>query len=268
MNGNELAQRVALVTGASSGIGRACALALGEAGARVVVNHYGDSEAAAAVAAGIEERGGRAITVQADVGDEDQVLAMFATADDVFGPPDILVNNAGIQRDSDTVSMTLEEWRAVIDTNLTGAFLCAREAARRFCRRAESDEKPGPAGNMIFVSSVHDEIPWQGRVNYAASKGGLSMLMKSLAQELGRYKVRINAVAPGAVKTDINREAWKTEEARRDLLRKIPYGRIGEPDDVAKAVLWLAGSDSDYVHGHTLYIDGGMTLYPGFREGG
>ncbi|MFP3945169.1 MAG: glucose 1-dehydrogenase [Alphaproteobacteria bacterium] len=261
-----LAGRTALVTGASSGIGRACALALGAAGADVVVNFYGDSDAAEEVAGRIDEGGRRAIAHQADVGNEEQVRAMFARTLETFGTLHVLVANAGIQQDADLLDMSAQDWDSVLDTNLRGAFLCAREAAREFCRRGP--EGNGAAGNMIFMSSVHDVIPWAGRANYAASKGGVAMLMKSLAQELGPEKIRVNAVSPGAIMTDINREAWETGEARRALLEKIPYRRIGEPEDVAKAVLWLACDESDYVHGHTLYIDGGMLLYPGFREGG
>lgn len=262
---HQLAGQVALVTGASSGIGRACALALAEAGAAVVVNYRSDEEGARDVAGAIEGAGGAASICQADVGEEEDVLALFAQARTRFGRIDILVNNAGIQKDADLIEMSLDDWQAVIRTNLQGQFLCAREAAREFCRRPESFR---PVGHMIFMSSVHDRIPWAGHANYAAAKGGVLMLMKTVAQELGPMGVRVNAVSPGAIRTDINREVWESEAGRADMLEKIPYGRIGEPEDVAKAVVWLAGPDSDYVHGHTIYLDGGMMLYPSFREGG
>jgi len=261
--------RAVLVTGGNSGIGRASAISLGAAGARVVVNYYEGTEAAEEVVERVQSAGGSAFAHQADVGDEEEVRAMFARALAEFGDLDILVNNAGIQKDADFVDMSLDDWQAVIGINLNGAFLCAREAARHFCRRNEGGRGEGgpPNGNIIFVSSVHDVIPWASHANYTASKGGVSMLMKSLAQELGPDRVRVNAISPGAIMTDINREAWENEEERRNLLAKIPYGRIGKPEDVAKAVIWLASDESDYVHGHTLYIDGGMMLYPGFREG-
>ena len=266
MPDHSLKGKTALVTGASSGIGSACATALGRAGANVVVNYRSDEEGARATANRIEEGGGSAAIRQADVGDEADVLALFAFARERFGQLDILVNNAGIQKDADFLDMTLDDWQAVMRTNLQGQFLCAREAARAFCQRAPRDD--GPAGHMVFVSSVHDIIPWAGHANYAAAKAGVLMLMKTVAQELGPRKVRVNAVCPGAIRTDINREAWESEAGRRDILAKVPYGRIGEPEDVARAVLWLVGDDSDYVHGHALYVDGGMTLYPSFREGG
>jgi glucose 1-dehydrogenase len=263
--------RAALVTGANSGIGRATALALGAAGARVMVNYFDDPEAAEEVVEAIRSAGSEAVAHQADVGDEDAVQEMVARAIEAFGTLDILVNNAGIQMDADFIEMSADDWDAVIGTNLRGAFLCSREAARHFCRRdrdRSDDNDSSQNGAIIFISSVHDAIPWAGHANYAASKGGISMLMKSLAQELGPDQVRVNAIAPGAVMTDINREAWESGEERRELLGKIPQGRIGTPEDVAKAVVWLASDDSGYVHGHTLYIDGGMMLYPGFREGG
>lgn len=258
--------RVAIVTGASSGIGRACALRLAEAGASVLVNYHRDREAALDVAAGIVAASGRAEVHQADVGNEADVKAMFEHCAEAIGPPDILVANAGIQKDADLIEMSAADWDAVLSTNLRGQFLCAREAARDFCRRRAGTERM--VGNIILMSSVHDRIPWAGHSNYSAAKGGTLMLMKSLAQELGPHKVRINAVSPGAIMTEINRETWEDEEARRDLLKLIPYGRIGEPDDVARAVLWLASEASDYVHGQALYVDGGMMLYPGFRGGG
>jgi glucose 1-dehydrogenase len=267
MSEDSLDGKVALVTGASKGIGRACAVALAAAGARVVVNYRSDEAGAREAADAIGSAGGAATVFQADVGEEDEVRALFAHAEAAFGALDLLVNNAGIQRDAALTEMSLEDWQAVIGTNLQGQFLCAREAARAFCRKPSAGAR-GAVGNIVFVSSVHDLIPWAGHANYAASKGGALMLMKTVAQELGARKIRVNAVCPGAIRTEINRDAWETEEGRRDILSKVPYGRIGEPEDVARAVVWLASAASDYVHGHALYIDGGMTLYPAFREGG
>ncbi len=268
MADSPLAEKVALVTGAASGIGRATALALAEAGAKVVVNDYGDEDAAGSAVETIERNGGAAFAHQGDVGDEDAVKEMFARLTERYGTLHILVNNAGIQKDAGTLDMSVADWQSVIRTNLQGQFLCAREAARVFCRRGSENKNGGAIGSMVFMSSVHDQIPWAGHANYAASKGGVVMLMKSLAQEFGPHKIRVNAVSPGAIKTGINKDVWENEARQDELHKLIPYGRLGEPEDVAKAVVWLASDASDYVHGHVLYIDGGMMLYPGFREGG
>jgi glucose 1-dehydrogenase len=258
----------ALVTGAAAGIGRACALALGAAGASVAVNYRSTPDQAREVVAEIGRAGGRAFALQGDVSKEADVERIFAQAVDRFGTLDILVNNAGIQKDAAFKDMSLRDWQTVIDVNLTGYFLCARAAVREFLRRGIRREVSQAAGKIIFVSSVHQLIPWAGHVNYAASKGGIEMLMKSLAQEVLEQKIRVNGVAPGAIRTAINRPAWETEKAMRDLLQLIPYGRIGEVEDVARAVVWLASDDSDYVAGTTIFIDGGMSLYPEFRRGG
>ena len=263
-----LRNQVALVTGASSGIGRGSALALARAGAAVAVNYLSSPDDAKAVVAEIERGGGRAIAIQADVSREPEVERLFAETIARFGTVDILVANAGIQKDAPFKDLSLAAWQKVIDVNLTGYFLCARAAVREFLRRGLKPEVSRAAGKIIFVSSVHEIIPWAGHVNYAASKGGISLLMKSLAQEVLGQKIRVNSVAPGAIRTEINRPAWESEKAMRGLLEFIPYGRIGEPDDVGRAVAWLASDESDYVAGTTLFIDGGMTLYPEFRHGG
>jgi glucose 1-dehydrogenase len=253
----------ALVTGASTGIGRATAVALGAAGAAVGINYRGGGANAEQVAAEITAANGRAACFQGDVADEGAVEAMFAAFAERFGALDLLVANAGIQRDAPIAEMTLADWRAVIDVNLTGQFLCARAAVRAF--RARRSTPPRRAlGNIIFMSSVHQTIPWAFRANYAASKGGVMLLMKSLAQELAAERIRVNAIAPGAIRTGINRAAWQTPAALDALLDLIPYGRIGEPEDVARAVVWLASDEADYITGTTLFVDGGMTLYPGF----
>ncbi len=264
-----LGGQVALVTGATSGIGRACALALGAAGCKVVVNHLPRSaKAAAEVVAAIESAGAEALPVPADVSREENVAEMFAAAVRRFGTIHILVNNAGIQSGAPFERMTFSQWRQVMAVNLDGQFLCAREAVREFLRRGHQPKVSSATGKIICMSSVHEKIPWAFETNYAASKGGIRMLMQSLAQEFAVRGVRINAIAPGAVRTAINRSAWEDPEALDQLVRLIPYGRIGEPADVAKAVLFLASDLSDYINGHTLLVDGGMALYPAFRGEG
>jgi glucose 1-dehydrogenase len=263
-----LAGQRALVTGANSGIGAACARALAAAGAKVVVNWVRGPEAAEAVVAAIVVEGGTAMAIRADVSVETEVQAMFAEMIAEWGSIDILVNNAGLQRDSPLAEMSLADWNFVIGVNLTGQFLCAREAAREFLRRGVVPEISAAAGKIVCMSSVHDIIPWAGHPNYASSKGGVAMLMKTMAQELASKKIRVNSIAPGAIRTPINRSAWETPEELASLLKLIPYGRIGEPEDIGRAVVWLASDDSDYVCGTTLYVDGGMTLYPEFRTGG
>lgn len=256
-----------LVTGASSGIGQAIAIGFGRSKCDVFVNYHSDREGAERTLEQIREHGGNGQIVQADVGNEKEVIAMFDRAIGELGPIDVLVNNAGIQRDSPISSMSLADWNKVIATNLTGHFLCAREAIRCFDRKKIT--APSKAiGNIIFISSVHDVIPWAGHVNYASAKGGIDMLMRSIAQEVAPRKIRVNAISPGAIATDINSDVWNDEEKRIELLKLIPYGRIGEPDDVAKVALWLASDESDYVTGTTIYVDGGMTLYPAFADNG
>jgi glucose 1-dehydrogenase len=196
------------------------------------------------------------------------VKAMFELALKTFGTLDILVNNAGLQKDAPFEEMTVEAWDLVMNVNLRGQFLCAREAVRVFKRQGLRPEVSLAAGKVLCVSSVHDIIPWAGHVNYAASKGGVMMMMKSIAQEVGRLHIRVNSISPGAVRTPINMEAWDTREAYNDLMRLVPFKRIGEPADIARAAAWLASDESDYVTGATLYVDGGMTLYPGFETGG
>jgi glucose 1-dehydrogenase len=258
----------ALVTGANSGIGQAVAIALGRAGADVVVNYVQGDDAADAVVKQVRQSGANAIACKADVSSEDDVAAMFARAVREFGTIDILVANAGLQRDSAFAQMTLAQWNTVLGVNLTGQFLCAREAVREFLRRGIVESVSTAAGKIICMSSVHQVIPWAGHANYATSKGGIKLLMESLAQEVAPHRIRVNAIAPGAIRTPINTSAWNTPAALKDLLTLIPYGRIGEPEDIGRAAVWLASDDSDYVVGTTLFVDGGMTLYPGFATGG
>jgi glucose 1-dehydrogenase len=263
-----LAGQKAIVTGASSGIGRGVAVALGAAGADVLVNYARGADRAESVAEEIRSAGGKAMVFGADVSKEDEVVAMFAAAKSGFGTVDILVNNAGLQKDASFVDMTIEQWDLVLRVNLTGQFLCAREAVREFLRRGVAPEVSCAAGKIIFMSSVHQIIPWARHANYAASKGGVQMLMESVAQEVAPRKIRLNAIAPGAIRTPINAPAWETPEALAALMELVPYGRIGEPEDIGRAAVWLASDDSDYVNGTTLIVDGGMTLYPAFASGG
>ena len=273
-----LAGRTALVTGGDSGIGRGVVLSLVRAGARVGVNYAHDRDGAENVVREAARLGGEAIALCADVSREDEVEAMFAECSRRLGPLDVLVSNAGLQKDAAFTAMGLDEWRAVLDVNLTGGFLCARAAARAFLARPDAasvrSARRGVLGVILFMSSVHQDIPWAGHVNYAASKGGLAMLMKSVAQELAPQGIRAAAVAPGAIATPINESAWKDEKQADRLRELIPLGRIGEagdadaPGDVGPAVAWLASDEAAYVTGTTLYVDGGMLLYPGFRIGG
>lgn len=263
-----LTGQAAIVTGANSGIGRSIALALGKAGADVVVNYVTRPEEAEKVAAEIRSHGRRAIIAMADVSQEDQVQAMFRAAIAEFGTVDIMVNNAGLQKDAPFHEMTVAQWDQVLGVNLRGQFLCAREAVKEFLRRGVRPDVSVAAGKIICVSSVHEVIPWAGHVNYAASKGGVMLMMKSLAQEVAEKRIRVNSIAPGAIRTPINMDAWGTAEAYAALMRLIPYKRIGEADEIGRAAVWLASDDSDYLVGTTMYIDGGMTLYPGFETGG
>ena len=263
-----LTKQVAIVTGGSSGIGAAVAKALAAAGAAVAVNYAGHAEGAAAVVQAIEQAGGRAFSVHADVSREDDVQAMFAQTIERYGTVHILVANAGLQQDAKFLDMTLAQWQKVIDVNLTGQFLCAREEAREFVRRGVQPEISKAAGKIICMSSVHEVIPWAGHVNYATSKGGVMLLMKSMAQELAPHRIRVNSIGPGAIATPINEEARDTPEEERDLLRLIPYGRIGEPADIGRVAAWLASDEADYITGTTIFADGGMLLYPGFESGG
>jgi glucose 1-dehydrogenase len=260
--------QAAIVTGASSGIGKACALALAMEGAKVLINYVGNPAGAEEVMNTIINDGGEAIIFKADVSKEEQVLAMFAAAIAEFGHLDILIANAGLQKDAKFVDMSLADWQYVIDVNLTGQFLCAREAAKQFIKQGLRPEVSAAVGKIICMSSVHEFIPWAGHSNYASSKGGVMLLMKSIAQELGPQQIRVNSIAPGAIRTPINKGAWETAEALSNLLHLIPKKRIGETSDIGSTAVWLASDESDYIHGQTIVVDGGMALYPGFEDNG
>lgn len=268
MGDSKLKGQTALVTGANSGIGESVAIALGEAGANVVVNYVVNPELAKAVADRITSTGGTAIAIQADVSKENEVISMFQQAVQQFGTVDILINNAGLQRDSKFHEMTLAQWQKVIDVNLTGQFLCAREAIREFLKRGVVPERSVACGKIICMSSVHELIPWGGHANYATSKGGIKMLMQTLAQEYGADKIRVNSICPGAIKTPINQAAWETPGALNSLMKLVPYNRIGVPQDIGKLAVFLASDDSDYITGASIFIDGGMSVFEGFATGG
>lgn len=260
--------QTAVITGGSSGIGEGISKALADAGARVVVNYSSSKEKAEKVIAEIKQKGGEGFAIKADVSREEEVVKMFSAALSRYGTVDILINNAGIQKDRKFHEMTLEEWNRVIAINLTGQFLCAREAIKEFLKRGVVPERSQSAGKIICISSVHEVIPWAGHANYAASKGGVMMLMKTIAQEYAPLKIRVNSIGPGAIRTPINHASWQTPEAYRNLLKLIPAKRIGEASEIGRAAVWLASDESEYVNGITLFVDGGMLLYPGFEDNG
>ena len=251
----------ALVTGASSGIGAAIAAALGEQGARVGINYRGNPDGAQAVAQHIKTRHPHALPLQADVSSPDAVTRMFRKLDQAWGGIDILINNAGLDGErAFGWEAKPDAWRRVVEVNLFGAFYCAREALQRMVRQR--------SGVVLSITSVHEVIAWSGYSAYAASKAGLGLLTRTLAQEAAPHGIRVLAVAPGAIKTPINQAVWSDPAGLKDLLEKIPLGRVGEPEDVAQMVLFLVSDAASYVTGCTLYVDGGMTDYPSFAHGG
>lgn len=263
-NHKPLQNQTAIVTGASSGIGQAIAIELGASGANVLINYHSDEEGAQKTLEEIERSGGKGITLQGDVGKQEDISRMFEEAKKHFGNLHILVSNAGIQKDRAFTEMDFDEWDKVIKTNLYGAFLSSQAAAKVIMKQGIDKKVSKAAGKIIFISSVHDIIPWAGRVNYTSSKGGLKMMMESIAQELAPHQIRVNNVSPGAIKTSINEEEWNDEEGLKKMLSQIPYGRVGDPEDIAKTVRWLVTDEADYITGTTIYVDGGMTLYPSF----
>lgn len=267
-NQGKLQNQVAIVTGGSSGIGAGIAKALAKEGAKVVVNYSSSAGKAEEVLKEIKQDGGEGFTFKADVSKEKDVTAMFAETYKHYGTVHILINNAGLQNDAKFHEMTLDQWNKVIDINLTGQFLCAREAIKEFLKRGVDPTVSKSAGKIICISSVHEVIPWAGHANYAASKGGVMMLMKTIAQEYAPLKIRVNSIGPGAIRTPINHAAWQTPAAYKNLLKLIPQKRIGEVDEIGGAAVWLASDDSEYVNGITLFVDGGMLLYPGFEDNG
>jgi glucose 1-dehydrogenase len=264
----KLQGQIAIVTGASSGIGAGVAKALAAEGANVVINYANDESKAEGVLKEIRQAGGEGITFRTDVSNESEVVDMFQQTVKRYGTIDILINNAGMQSDAHFHDMTIDQWNKVIAINLTGQFLCAREAIKEFLKRGVVPERSKSAGKIICMSSVHEVIPWAGHANYSASKGGVMMLMKTIAQEYAPQKIRVNSIGPGAIRTPINHAAWQTREAYNQLMKLIPARRIGEAEDIGAAAVWLASDESEYVNGITLFVDGGMLLYPGFEDNG
>lgn len=265
-----LKNQVAIITGSSSGIGAGAAKSLAESGAEVVINYpfAGSLDQAKSVLKEITDNGGKGIVYQCDVSKEEEVIKMFQDVVAQLGTVDILINNAGIQRDAKFTEMTLDQWNAVIGTNLTGQFLCAREAIKEFRRRGIDPSRSVACGKIIHISSVHEIIPWAGHANYASSKGAIRMLMQTLAQEYGAEKIRVNSICPGAIQTPINKNVWETAEALNALLELIPYNRIGQPEDIGNLAVFLASDVSDYITGTSIFIDGGMTTFESFSTGG
>ncbi len=251
----------ALITGANSGIGAAIALALAEAGAHVAINYVTHPEAAQALVQRIREQHGTAMAINADVSNPDAIAGMFRDIDAAWGGTDILINNAGIDGGrAFGWEADIAAWRKVIEVNLLGAFYCAREALQRMV--------PQKSGVILNISSVHEEIAWSGYSAYTASKAAVSMLTKTLAQEAAPHGVRVLSVAPGAIRTPINRSVWSDQQSLQDLLDKIPLKRIGEPEEIARMVVVLVSDVASYVTGRTIFVDGGMTDYPDFAHGG
>lgn len=253
----------ALVTGGNKGIGKAIALAIAKEGADVFINYHSDEAGAQQTVAEIKALGRQAFADQGDVGKEADVKKLFAEALKNLGSLDILVNNAGINGKSPITEMELEEWQNVIDTNLTSQFLCSREAARHFLKNGVT-KRSRAAGKILCISSVHDTIPdW---VNYAASKGGVKMFIRSLGLELAPQKIRVVGISPGAIQTDINKEEWSKPGGLEEMNEQIPNNRIGQPEEIGYLAAWLLSDEADYITATTIYIDGGMTAYPGFAK--
>lgn len=265
-----LRNQVAIVTGASSGIGSGIAKSLAAAGATVIVNHSSEhsTDEANKVLKEITDAGGNGIIYQCDVSSEEQVIRMFRDVISQFGTVDILINNAGVQKDAKFTEMTLDQWNTVININLTGQFLCAREAIKEFLRRGIDTSRSVACGKIIHISSVHEVIPWAGHANYAASKGAIRMLMQTLAQEYGADKIRVNSICPGAIQTPINKDAWSTPEALNSLMNLVPYNRIGKPEDIGNLAVFLASDLADYISGASIFVDGAMTTFESFSTGG
>nr|WP_263314973.1 glucose 1-dehydrogenase [Mammaliicoccus sp. Marseille-Q6498] len=256
----DLKDKVVIITGGNSGIGKSTSERFGREESKVVINYLDHAEDAEAIVKTIKESGGDAIAVQGDVSKEEDIKNLIQKAHEKFGRIDVMINNAGFEKPIPTHEMSLEEWSKVIDINLTGAFLGSREAVKYYL---EHDIK----GQIINTASVHDVIPWPNYVNYAASKGGLKLMMETMSMEYGKNGIRINNVSPGAVVTEHTREKFSDPATRKETLEMIPLNEIGEADQVANINAFLASEQAHYIHGTTIYVDGGMTNYPAFMGG-
>ncbi|CAC11337.1 probable glucose 1-dehydrogenase [Thermoplasma acidophilum] len=256
-----LTGKIALVTGSSSGLGAAIAKYMARAGAKVAVHYRSGKDRADAIVDEIKNDGGFAMAFYGDVSKKEDVQKLFSEIDSKLGTVDILVNNAGIDGKRELVGEDdPDDWEKVIEVNLMGPYYCAREAVKRM--------KPKKSGVIINITSVHEYVPWSGYTAYSSAKAGLSMFTKALAQELSDYNIRVVAIAPGAIKTPINKDVWGNPESLKDLLNKIAMPRLGEVDDIGQAAVFLASDLASYITGTTLLVDGGMALYPDFKHGG
>lgn len=253
-----LAGRRALVTGADSGIGQGIAFELAAHGAAVAINHLGEGEVAESMVEAISAAGGSAVAVAMDVSSEQQVTHGFAAAAEAIGGLDLLVNNAGVESPFELIEMPLEQWQQVIDVNLTGTFLCSRAAARSMI-------EAGIGGVIVNITSVHEQIPWKQYSHYCASKGGTKLFSQSIARELAPHGIRVVSVAPGAIATPINAGTLDDDVAREAVESEIPLGRWGEVSDISRVVAFVASEQAGYIVGSTIFVDGGMTLYPKFE---
>jgi glucose 1-dehydrogenase len=252
-SGKDLEGRVALVTGAGTGIGKAIAERLHAEGARVAIDYRGSKDDARALAGRLSKKGPRVVAVQADVSKQSDVKALVETVVQELGGLHVLVNNAGIERNESFLDISEEDWDLILSVNLKGPFLCTQAAVRYM--------KDHGGGVIVNVSSIHEDVPLPGFTAYAASKGGLRMLTRNLTEELAGYGVRINNVAPGAIATPINTALLQDEAKMKELARIVPLGHIGKPEDVAEVACFLASDRSRYVTGSTYYVDGGMVRH-------
>lgn len=257
---DDLNGKVAVVTGGSKGLGSAIAVRFGREGMSVVVNYHTDEKGAERTVSAVEEAGGRACAIQADISSDEGARSLLETALSEFGGLDVWINNAGMENRSPTDELSIDDWKRVIDTNLTGVFLGSRCALQHFV-------ETGKHGSIINMSSVHEKIPWPTFAHYAASKGGVELFTKTIALEYADRGIRANCIGPGAINTPINKEKFADPEQYEATVSMVPMGRIGEPEDVASAAAWLASDEARYVTGITLFVDGGMTLYPSFQYG-
>lgn len=256
----DLNGKVAVITGGSKGIGSAIAKRFGAEKMNVVINYNSDPAGAQRAVDTVNQAGGNAVSVQANIATEDGVKTLLKTALDNFGDLDVWVNNAGMEIKSPTHQVTLDDWNKVTAIDQTGVFLGSRTALAYF----KEHHKPG---NIINMSSVHERIPWPTFASYAAAKGSVKLFTQTIAMEYAQDNIRVNAIGPGAINTPINAQKFADPQQYQQTVNMVPMNRIGTPEEVAAGAAWLASEESSYVTGITLFIDGGMTLYPAFKDG-